>query len=322
MIVAALGWPNEWVLLIGSFTSTFGAALQCLCSAPRLLQSIARDDVIPFLRIFSDVTKRNEPMNALLLTIIIAEVGILIGSIDDVAPVVDFFFLMCYCFVNIVCVLQTLLNAPNWRPRFIYYHWTFSLLGAVLCLFIMFATYWYYALVVMVLCATIYKYVEYKGAKKEWGDGIRGLALSTAQYSLLRIENRKQQHPKNWRPQLLVMIKVEENQWYVNQKLLQVAGQLKAGQGLTIVATLMLGDMACAEDRDKADALDEKLQNALKLAKVRGFTKVAVCQNLGESVSTLIQSVGIGGLRPNTVMVGWPYRWKESCRGNKSFNAF
>ena len=32
MVVASLAWPSEWVLLIGSFLSTFGAALQCLCS--------------------------------------------------------------------------------------------------------------------------------------------------------------------------------------------------------------------------------------------------------------------------------------------------
>jgi len=36
MIVAELAWPNEWVLLIGSFLSTFGAALQCLCSMQKL----------------------------------------------------------------------------------------------------------------------------------------------------------------------------------------------------------------------------------------------------------------------------------------------
>jgi len=77
--------------------------------------------------------------------------------------VVDFFFLMCYCFVNVVCVLQTLLRAPNWRPRFKFYHWALSLLGAALCLFIMFATYWYYAVVVCALCAAIYEYVEFKG---------------------------------------------------------------------------------------------------------------------------------------------------------------
>jgi potassium/chloride transporter 4/5/6 len=32
MVVAGLAWPSDWVLLIGSFLSTFGAALQCLCS--------------------------------------------------------------------------------------------------------------------------------------------------------------------------------------------------------------------------------------------------------------------------------------------------
>uniref|UniRef100_A0A183E7X3 AA_permease domain-containing protein n=1 Tax=Gongylonema pulchrum TaxID=637853 RepID=A0A183E7X3_9BILA len=61
MIVANLSWPTEWLLLIGSFLSTFGAALQCLCSAPRLLQSIAKDDVIPVLKPFAKVTKKNEP---------------------------------------------------------------------------------------------------------------------------------------------------------------------------------------------------------------------------------------------------------------------
>lgn len=163
MVVAQLAWPSQWVLLIGSFTSCFGAGLQCLCSAPRLLQSIAKDDVLPFLQVFSQVTKRNEPIRALLITTLIAECAILIGAIDHIAPVVDFFFLMCYAFVNIVCALQTLLKSPNWRPRFKFYHWSLSLLGALLCLFIMFATHWYYALVVIVLCASIYKYVEYKG---------------------------------------------------------------------------------------------------------------------------------------------------------------
>lgn len=34
--------------------------------------------------------------------------------------------------------------------------------------------------------------------KKEWGDGIRGLVLSTAQFSLSKLED-KIPHPKNWR---------------------------------------------------------------------------------------------------------------------------
>lgn len=125
---------------------------------------MASDEVIPFLSVFRVVNRCNEPIRALIVTSFIAEAGILMGSIDDVSPIVDFFFLMCYCFVNVVCVLMsTVLNSPNWRPRFRFYHWSLSLLGALLCLFIMFATYWYYAIVVILLCAGIYKYVEFKG---------------------------------------------------------------------------------------------------------------------------------------------------------------
>jgi hypothetical protein len=35
-------------------------------------------------------------------------------------------------------------------------------------------------------------------AEKEWGDGIRGLAMSAARYSLLRVQQGPP-HTKNWR---------------------------------------------------------------------------------------------------------------------------
>jgi potassium/chloride transporter 4/5/6 len=88
MIVASLAWPSPWIVIVGSFLSTFGAALQCLCSAPRLLQSIAKDDVIPFLTPFARVTKSNEPFLGLLLTTFIAELAILLGAVDAIAGII------------------------------------------------------------------------------------------------------------------------------------------------------------------------------------------------------------------------------------------
>ena len=46
-----------------------------------------------------------------------------LGNVDEIAPLLSMFFLMCYGFVNLACALQTLLKTPNWRPRFKYYHW-------------------------------------------------------------------------------------------------------------------------------------------------------------------------------------------------------
>uniref|UniRef100_A0A914WPA5 Solute carrier family 12 member 6 n=1 Tax=Plectus sambesii TaxID=2011161 RepID=A0A914WPA5_9BILA len=324
MVVAELAWPNPWVLLIGSFTSVFGAALQCMCSAPRLLQSIAKDDVIPILRPFSVVDGRNEPIRGLILSVIIAECAILIGSVDQISPVVDFFFLMCYAFVNFICALHSLLGAPNWRPRFRFYHWTLSLLGAFVCFFIMFSTHWEYAIVSLGMCLAIYKYVEWKGAKKEWGDGIRGLALTTAQYSLMKIED-KEPHPKNWRPQLLILMKehtTEELHQRKHMNMFNLASQLKAGRGLSIVVSFFEGDPTKANDRTHAEEVKQRLMLDMEQARLKGFAKVMVYgeDQMAGSVSTLIQSVGMGGLRPNTIMVGWPYWQKHDGNETEYWN--
>jgi len=78
--VANIAWPNQWVILIGSFLSTLGAGLQSLTGAPRLLQAIARDEIIPFLAPFAKSSSRGEPTRALLLTIVICQCGILLGK--------------------------------------------------------------------------------------------------------------------------------------------------------------------------------------------------------------------------------------------------
>ncbi|CAJ0946555.1 unnamed protein product [Ranitomeya imitator] len=122
LVVGTLSWPSPWVIVIGSFFSTCGAGLQSLTGAPRLLQAIAKDNIIPFLRVFGHGKANGEPTWALLLTALIAELGILIASLDMVAPILSMFFLMCYLFVNLACAVQTLLRTPNWRPRFKYYH--------------------------------------------------------------------------------------------------------------------------------------------------------------------------------------------------------
>lgn len=53
-------------------------------------------------------------------------------------------------------------------------------------------------------------------------------------------------------------------------------------------------------------------------AKVKGFTEVALCSNVSDNVGTFIQCVGMGSLRPNTVMLSWPYKWREAMSEGKS----
>uniref|UniRef100_A0A8C3G775 Solute carrier family 12 member 6 n=1 Tax=Cyclopterus lumpus TaxID=8103 RepID=A0A8C3G775_CYCLU len=309
LVVGTLAWPTPWVIVIGSFFSTCGAGLQSLTGAPRLLQAIAKDNIVPFLRVFGHGKANGEPTWALLLTALIAELGILIASLDLVAPILTMFFLMCYLFVNLACGLQTLLRSPNWRPRFSYYHWTLSFLGMTICLALMFISSWYYAIVAMVIAGMIYKYIEYHGAEKEWGDGIRGLSLSAARYALLRLEEGPP-HTKNWRPQVLVLLKLDEDAHVKSPRLLTFASQLKAGKGLTIVGTVVSGNFL--QSYGEALAAEQTLKHLMDKERVKGFCQCIVAQKPREGISHMIQSSGLGGMKPNTVVMGWPHAWRQS----------
>uniref|UniRef100_A0A674AZG5 Solute carrier family 12 member 5-like n=1 Tax=Salmo trutta TaxID=8032 RepID=A0A674AZG5_SALTR len=326
LVIGTLAWPSPWVIVIGSFFSTCGAGLQSLTGAPRLMQAISRDGVVPILRVSIsippnisvwDVTSQvfghgkanGEPTWALLLTAGICEIGILIASLDAVAPILSMFFLMCYMFVNLACALQTLLRTPNWRPRFKFYHWALSFLGMSLCLSLMFICSWFYAIVAMVIAGSIYKYIEFRGAEKEWGDGIRGISLSAARYALMRLEEGPP-HTKNWRPQLLVLVSTDVEQNVEQPRLLSLTNQLKAGKGLTIVGTALAGTYL--ENHPQAQRAEQSLRKLMETEKVKGFCQVTISSNMRDATSHLLQASGLGGLMHNTVLVSWPRNWKQA----------
>ena len=74
------------------------------------------------------------------------------------------------------------------------------------------------------VCIFVYR------AEKEWGDGLRGLALSAARFSLLRLEEGPP-HTKNWRPQILVLAKLDSKLNVKHKRIFSLASQLKAGKG-------------------------------------------------------------------------------------------
>ncbi|KAK2497618.1 hypothetical protein MC885_010112 [Smutsia gigantea] len=280
LVVGTLAWPSPWVIVIGSFFSTCGAGLQSLTGAPRLLQAISRDGIVPFLQVFGHGKANGEPTWALLLTACICEIGILIASLDEVAPILSMFFLMCYMFVNLACAVQTLLRTPNWRPRFRYYHWTLSFLGMSLCLALMFICSWYYALVAMLIAGLIYKYIEYRGeGVGRWDPGPVPQCRSLCPLA-----------PGGGAP--------------AHQEL-----ELKAGKGLTIVGSVLEGTFL--DNHPQAQRAEESIRRLMEAEKVKGFCQVVISSNLRDGVSHLIQSGGLGGLQHNTVLVGWPRNWRQ-----------
>jgi hypothetical protein len=71
---------------------------------------------------------------ATLFTSFICISCVVIGNLDLITPTITMFFLLCYAGVNLSCFLLDLLDAPSWRPRWKFHHWSLSLIGAFLCI--------------------------------------------------------------------------------------------------------------------------------------------------------------------------------------------
>ncbi|KRZ38042.1 Solute carrier family 12 member 6, partial [Trichinella pseudospiralis] len=309
LAAAELAVPHPMVIVIGSFIASAGAGMQCLTGAPRLLQAIALDGVIPMLHYFQKSTKRGEPLRAIFVSIAICELFILIAFLESITALISQFFLMCYLSVNAACVLQSVLKAPSWRPRFRFYHWSLSMFGAALCVAVMFMSHWIFACVAIIIGMIAYKYIEYRGAEKEWGDGIRGLRLAAASYALTNLEEGPV-HTKNWRPQLLVLCTVSSDRTSIeNEQIVAFASQLKAGKGLTVLASVLNGKFL--NMLAEVAATKMIMKEVCRRMKIRGFCEVLVAGDVTEGMSALVQTSGLGGLKHNTVIMSWPQKWRN-----------
>uniref|UniRef100_T1JD20 Solute carrier family 12 member 8 n=1 Tax=Strigamia maritima TaxID=126957 RepID=T1JD20_STRMM len=95
--VSALGV----IFLAGLYISSVSSCLATLYGAPRVLQSIAQENVIPFINILGRGSGPNQiPKFGLLVITLLAVVFILVGQINTLAPLVTMPFLLTYAFIN------------------------------------------------------------------------------------------------------------------------------------------------------------------------------------------------------------------------------
>ncbi|KAK4589019.1 hypothetical protein RGQ29_019859 [Quercus rubra] len=311
LLTATIAWPFPVIVYVGIILSTLGAALQSLTGAPRLLAAIANDDILPILNYFK-VADGNEPYIATLFTAFICIGCVVIGNLDLITPTITMFFLLCYCGVNLSCFLLDLLDAPSWRPRWKFHHWSLSLLGASLCIVIMFLISWAFTIVSLALASLIYYYVSLKGKAGDWGDGFKSAYFQLALRSL-RSLGANQVHPKNWYPIPLVFCrpwgKLPENV-PCHPKLADFANCMKKkGRGMSIFFSILDGDYhECAED---AKTACRQLATYLDYKRCEGVAEIVVAPSMSEGFRGIVQTMGLGNLKPNIVVMRYPEIWRR-----------
>lgn len=168
IISAVISWPSTFFVYIGILLTATGAAMNNISNGPPIIRAVAEDGMLPKLFDFL----KGENYKALYFTVVLVLTPISFGSLNEVAPLVTIFFLLCYGGVNTACFLLDWLGSPNWRPKWRYYHKATAFCGIILCVTSMLIISWWASLCAIIGALLLYVYLDKKSLEKNWGDGV------------------------------------------------------------------------------------------------------------------------------------------------------
>ena len=299
MIVADIArWPA--LISVGVFAATLSSALGSMMGAPRILQALARDEIFPSLKVFGIGSGPNaEPRRAVIVTFLISTIFVITGDLNSVAPLITMAFMITYGTINLATFYEGITKNPSYRPTFRFSHWSTSLLGAIGCAAVMLMMNWQWALISAAVMAGIYVFLYRKQVTSRWGDLRSGLLFERTRKNLVKLE-RTLYHPKNWRPIILAM---SGSGW--NRPHLAILGHwLTSGHGILNLGQVIQGDV---EDRvDRIINQEEILERFILEQDLEAFPNIVASPTIIEGIEYLVQCSGLGALRPNTLLLGWP----------------
>ncbi|KAK9369527.1 amino acid permease-domain-containing protein [Lipomyces kononenkoae] len=287
---------SKYVIVLGEMATGLFSAIVGILGAAKALQAIARDDILPQLRIFKQGTKRgDEPIYAIIVTYVLCQATILL-PINQIASFVTMAYLMTFIVTNVACFLLKIGSAPNFRPSFQFFNSLTALAGGILCIAAMFVVDGIYASVIIGVLIGLFIIIHYVTPPKTWGDVSQSLIYHQVRKYLLRL---RQDHVKFWRPQVLLFVHDPRSSW----NLIHFCNSLKKG------ALYILAHVVVMDDFQSGLAEMKRLQSAwIKLrdiSKVKAFVQMAADPEFVWGARNIVMQAGLGGMKPNIAVLGF-----------------
>ena len=282
-------------ILLGVWGATLSSALGSMLGAPRILQALARDGVLPgpMRRFGRGSGPDDEPRLGTYFSLALALGVVAVGDLNAVAPVLTMFFLASYAVVNFVSAGERFLRNPSFRPTF-RVHWSISFVGALACGAVMFLINPVATIVAMAVVIAIWGLLNRRRARAQWGDIRQGLWINLIRWAAAHV--RPSLHAKSWRPNILVLAGSPTKRWY----LIDLANDLSHDRGLLTIATILPEPAPSQRKRQLAETVREHLSER----KVDALVRVVSAPTPYVGASVLVEAYGLGGLVPNTVLLG------------------
>ncbi len=292
----------EWLILAGVWAATLSSAIGSFLCAPRVFQALSRDRILP--RFFGrGYGSNDDPRLASAICFGIAALGIWLGDINIIAPVLTLFNLSTYGLLNLAAAGEELMANPSWRPTF-RVKFTFSFVGFVGCLAAMFMISPGWTIVALVCEGLIYWLIKRRSLRAHWGDMRTGLMMSAVRFLFQRLA-RQTYVERNWRPNVMVFTKLP-----VLTPLLKFARDLSGGRSLLTISSVI--PTAVWTPQRQAELEDSLKRTAARLD-LEAAIKLTSAKNEWIGMSEVVRTYGFGPIVPNTVLMGAPSSGHEAA---------
>ncbi|MBU0765227.1 MAG: amino acid permease [Bacteroidetes bacterium] len=310
------------IIPLGLAAASLSSALGSIMVAPRTLQAIGYDEILPNSFInkwFSKGKQRdNEPVNASIITVIIAIffVAIAPGEIRDtntqvfnplaqessginfIANIISMFFMVTYGAICSISFLEHFAADPAYRPTF-KSKWYFSLLGAVLAIWAMFMMNAPYAAASMLLMAVIYYFLSYHNREKKGLEKLfRGVIFQLSRQLQIFVQRAdKEDIEKNWRP---FAICISEDT-FKRRSAFDLMRWISFKYGFGTYIHYIPGLLNDQTNQESKDVLDRLLHLA-KGSRNRVYLDTIISPSYTSAIAQVIQLSGISGKGNNMIL--------------------
>jgi len=193
------------IIPIGLAAATLSSTLGSILVAPRTLEALGKDGIFTpgFNTMLVKKNKHGEPIPATIVSLLIALVFVVIGDVNAVAEVITMFFMVTYGAICAISFFQHFAADPSYRPAF-RSRWLISLVGAVLCVYLMFAINPAYAGASLPIMGILYVVVtRYNPNRQGLARIFQGVIFQLSRRLQVFLQKTDKDDPEHWRPSVI-----------------------------------------------------------------------------------------------------------------------
>lgn len=287
------------IILIGLASATISSAIGSILVAPRTLQALGADAVVP-RKSFNDfvsagVGDANEPRNATLVTLGIAVVFVVLGNVDLVARVVSMFFMVTYGALCAISALEHFAARPSYRPSF-RSKWYLSLFGAITCLVLMLQMDLLFALGAISLMAGIYLVIRRsRQGTDDLAQIFQGVMTQATRYLQIRLQKMP---PDDWRPSIIMITPRTFDRTAPVQLLEWLCNRYGFGTYFHHIEGRLV-----QENFDESEEIRDRLIRAMSERKGAIYMDAMISPSMTSALAQSLQMPGVSGMANNTLLL-------------------